>query len=89
MSNDLITVGSSTSTGGKVVSGNSGMVINNKPIALVGDMATCACPNVLVCRRQGVIVALFAKAGDLVDTGCGSCFLLPSEHGVSLGVNVG
>jgi hypothetical protein len=32
---------------------------------------------------------LFAKAGDLVDTGCGSCFLLPSEHGVSLGVNVG
>ena len=100
MSNDVITVGSATSTGGKVVSGNSGMVINNKPIALVGDMATCACPNILVCRRQGVIVAmsprnanvngvLFARAGDLVDTGCGSCFLLPSEHGVSLGVNVG
>ena len=100
MSNDVITVGSATSTGGKVVSGNSGMVINNKPIALVGDMATCACPNILVCRRQGVIVAmsprnanvngtLFAKAGDLVDTGCGSCFLLPSEHGVSLGADVG
>ena len=100
MSNDVITVGSATSTGGKVVSGNSGMVINNKPIALVGDMATCACPNILVCRRQGVIVAmsprnanvngvLFARAGDLVDTGCGSCFLLPSEHGVSLGTDVG
>ena len=100
MSNDVITVGSATSTGGKVVSGNSGMVINNKPIALVGDMATCACPNILVCRRQGVIVAmsprnanvngvLFARAGDLVDTGCGGCFLLPSEHGVSLGTDVG
>ena len=99
MSNDVITVGSATSTGGKVVSGNSGMMINHKPIALVGDMATCACPNILVCRRQGEIVAmsprnanvngtLFAKAGDLVDTGCGSCFLLPSEHGVSLGADV-
>ncbi|PSW91248.1 PAAR domain-containing protein [Photobacterium iliopiscarium] len=99
MSNDVITVGSATSTGGKVVSGNSGMVVNYKSIALVGDMATCTCGS-KSCRGQGGIVAtsprnanvngvLFAKAGDLVDTGCGSCFLLPSEHGVSLGVNVG
>ena len=42
MSNDVITVGSATSTG-KVVSGNSGMVVNYKSIALVGDMATCTC----------------------------------------------
>ena len=93
MSNDVITVGSATSTG-KVVSGNSGMVVNYKSIALVGDMATCTCGS-KSCRGQGKIVAtsprnanvngvLFAKAGDLVDTGCGSCFLLPSEHGVSL-----
>jgi uncharacterized Zn-binding protein involved in type VI secretion len=74
------------------------MVVNYKSIALVGDMATCTCGS-KSCRGQGKIVAtsprnanvngvLFAKAGDLVDTGCGSCFLLPSEHGVSLGVNV-
>ena len=99
MSNDVITVGSATSTGGKVVSGNSGMVVNYKSIALVGDMATCTCGS-KSCRGQGKIVAtsprnanvngvLFAKAGDLVDTGCGSCFLLPSEHGVSLGTDVG
>ena len=99
MSNDVITVGSATSTGGKVVSGNSGMVVNYKSIALVGNMATCTCGS-KSCRGQGKIVAtsprnanvngvLFAKAGDLVDTGCGSCFLLPSEHGVSLGINVG
>ena len=98
MSNDVITVGSATSTGGKVVSGNSGMVVNYKSIALVGDMATCTCGS-KSCRGQGKIVAtsprnanvngvLFAKAGDLVDTVCGSCFLLPSEHGVSLGINV-
>ncbi len=37
--NDVITLGSKTSTGGAVISGNSNVMINGQPIALVGDTA--------------------------------------------------
>lgn len=97
MSNDAITVGSKTTTGGVVISGNSGVVVNNQPVALVGDIATCTCGS-KSCRGKGPIVATsprnivvngisFAKAGDLVDTGCGNCYLAPSFNQVTLGVS--
>ncbi|WP_408900974.1 PAAR domain-containing protein [Photobacterium piscicola] len=94
MSNDVITVGSKTTTGGAVISGHDGVVINGKKVALVGDIATCPCGS-KSCRGQGPIVAQspraanvfgtnLARVGDLVDTGCGSCFLNTSSHQVSL-----
>lgn len=97
MSNDAITVGSKTTTGGVVISGNSGVVVNNQPVALVGDIATCTCGS-KSCRGKGPIVATsprnivvngisFAKAGDLVDTGCGNCYLAPSFNQVTLGAS--
>ncbi|WP_341509413.1 PAAR domain-containing protein [Photobacterium damselae subsp. damselae] len=93
--NDAITLDCKTSTGGKVITASSGMVINQKAVACVGDQATCNC-GAKNCRGVGVIVASsnrpvklngkeLAKAGDLVDTGCGKCFLQSSPHGVSLG----
>ena len=95
--NDVITLGSKTSTGGAVISGNSNVMINGQPIALVGDTATCTCGQ-KNCKGQGPIVAQspraanvngvnFARVGDLVNTGCGSCFLTPSSHAVSLSTN--
>ncbi len=97
MSNDAITVGSKTTTGGVVISGNSGVVVNNQPIALVGDIATCTCGS-KSCKGKGPIVATsprdivvngvsFAKAGDFVDTGCGNCYLAPSSNQVTLGAS--
>ncbi|MCW8335633.1 PAAR domain-containing protein [Vibrio paucivorans] len=97
MSNDAITVGCKTTTGGVVISGNSGVKVNNQPIALVGDIATCTCGS-KSCKGKGPIVATsprdivvngvsFAKAGDLVDTGCGNCYLVPSSNQVTLGAS--
>ncbi|MFZ3433765.1 PAAR domain-containing protein [Vibrio harveyi] len=97
MSNDAITVGCKTSAGGAVISGNSGVVINNQPVALIGDIATCNCGS-KACRGQGLIVATsprdivvngvsFAKAGDFVDTGCGNCYLAESSNQVTLGAS--
>ena len=94
MSNDVITVGSKTTTGGSVISGHGGVIINGQKVALVGDIATCPCGS-KSCRGQGPIVAQssraanvfgtnLARVGDLVDTGCGSCFLDASSHQVSL-----
>ena len=96
--NDVITKGSPTSTGGKVITGSSSVKVNGEAIALIGDIATCACGS-KSCRGQGAIVQTsprnaqvngqaFAKAGDLVDTGCGSCTLLPSHHQVALGTSM-
>ncbi|MGD8115645.1 PAAR domain-containing protein [Vibrio sp. TRT 29B02] len=98
MGNDAITVGCKTTTGGEVISGNSGVVINNRPVALIGDMATCTCGS-KSCRGQGLIVATsprdivvngvsFAKAGDFVDTGCGNCYLAESSNQVTLGASI-
>ena len=95
--NDVITLGSKTSTGGTVISGNSNVMINGQPVALIGDIATCICGS-KNCNGQGPIVPLspraanvngvnFARAGDLVNTGCGSCFLTLSSHIVSLSTN--
>ncbi len=94
---DLITVGSKTSTGGVVLSGNGGVKINGQPTALIGDTATCLCGS-KSCRGQGPIVKQssraanvsgvdLARVGDLVDTGCGSCYLMASSHQVSLGTS--
>ena len=94
MSNDVITVGSKTTTGGSVISGHGGVIINGQKVALVGDIATCPCGS-KSCRGQGPIIAQspraasvfgtnLARVGDLVDTGCGSCFLEASSHQVSL-----
>ena len=94
MSNDVITVGSKTTTGGSVISGHGGVIINGQKVALVGDTATCPCGS-KSCSGQGPIVAQssraanvfgtnLARVGDLVDTGCGSCFLDASSHQVSL-----
>lgn len=96
--NDVVTIDSSTTTGGKVISGSSGVKVNGKAVALVGDIATCTCGS-KSCRGQGPIVkqtprnANFngqdvARVGDFVDTGCGSCFLLPSTHQVGLGTSM-
>jgi uncharacterized Zn-binding protein involved in type VI secretion len=91
---EVITVGSKTSTGGVVKTGNGGVKINGQSVALIGDTATCLCGN-KSCRGQGAIVPQssraanvsgvdLARVGDLVDTGCGSCFLEASSHQVSL-----
>jgi uncharacterized Zn-binding protein involved in type VI secretion len=91
---EVITVGSKTSTGGVVKSGNGGVKINGQSVALIGDVATCFCGS-KSCRGQGAIVPQssraanvsgvdLARVGDLVDTGCGSCFLEASSHQVSL-----
>ncbi len=96
--NDIITVGSPTSTGGKVLTGNSSVKVNGQSIALVGDIASCTCGS-KQCRGQGKIVKQtprnanlngqdLARAGDLVDTGCGNCVLLPSQHQVALGTSM-
>lgn len=97
MSNDAITIGSKTTTGGEVISGASGLKINGSMVALVGDTATCKCGSTS-CKGQGKIVAMsprnanvggvpMARVGDFVDTGCGSCYLVASQHQVSLATN--
>lgn len=97
MSNDAITIGSKTTTGGEVISGASGLKINGSMVALVGDTATCKCGS-KSCKGQGKIVAMsprnanvggvpMARVGDFVDTGCGSCYLAASQHQVSLATN--
>lgn len=97
MSNDAITIGSKTTTGGEVISGASGLKINGVMVALVGDIATCKCGS-KSCKGQGKIVATsprnanvggapMARVGDFVDTGCGSCYLVASQHQVSLATN--
>ncbi len=84
-----------TSTAGRVISGNAGVKINNMDVALVGDKATCNC-GLPTCKKVGDITANvprkisagakdFACAGDMVNTGCGMCLLLPSSHHVTLG----
>lgn len=96
--NDVITIDSPTTTGGKVISGSGSVKINGKAIALIGDMATCTCGS-KSCRGQGPIIKKtprnanlngqdIARAGDFVDTGCGSCFLLPSSHQVALSTSM-
>lgn len=41
MSRPYITIGSSTTGGGKVITANSSFLIDNKAVACVGDKATC------------------------------------------------
>ncbi len=96
--NDVLTVGSKTSTGGKIISGNSGVTVNGQAIALVGDKATCLCGS-SSCKGVGEIVPIvpraanvqgvnFARAGDFVNTGCGNCFLVKGSHQVHLGTSM-
>lgn len=93
--NEIVTVGCATSTGGKVISGSSTVLVNGNPIALLGDKATCKCGS-SSCSGEGPIIKIsprkvsaanvnFARFGDLVDTGCGNCYIEKSQHQVSLG----
>ncbi|HIF9400326.1 TPA: PAAR domain-containing protein [Photobacterium damselae] len=89
-----ITLGSKTSTGGEVISASSGSFIHGVGIACVGDKATCKCGS-KNCKGIGEITATsprptelngiqFAKANDLVNTGCGTCFLSSGSNTVQL-----
>lgn len=95
MGQDLITIGSPTTTGGKVIKGDVSVTVGNKAIALIGDLATCMC-GLPSCKKVGEIIAIgprqatlngkaYAKSGDMVNTGCGVCFLLPNSNNVTLG----
>ncbi len=92
-----IGIGSKTSTGGEVIEGNSGVMMNNMVASSVGHRATCKSGR-KGCRGVGPIVAVgprdanlpagpAARIGDYVDCGCpvGSNVLVGSS-GVSLGV---
>lgn len=94
---DIITVGCKTSTGGSVITGSGHVKINGLSQALLGDTATCLCGS-KSCRGQGPIVQQSSRAaningtnvarvGDFVDTGCGNCDLIASNHNVSLGTS--
>lgn len=98
-SKSLITLGTPTSTGGKVIFASSDIVINGQKVALIGDIATCCCGS-QSCKGQGPIVKGFARDAvsggvefaceqDEVLTGCGNCFLLASSHDVKLGGMMG
>lgn len=95
MFNNAVTVGTPTSTGGKVLTGTAGVKINNLDVSVVGDQATCTC-GAENCRGVGPIMQgsprniqiggkLIAMKDDPVDTGCGNCFVLSSGDAVSLG----
>jgi len=97
MLNNAVTVGTPTSTGGKVLTGSAGVKINNMDVSVLGDQATCAC-GAKNCRGVGPIMQcsprnikigdkLIAMKDDLVDTGCGNCFVLSSGDYVSLGTH--
>ncbi|EJE8676111.1 PAAR domain-containing protein [Vibrio parahaemolyticus] len=92
----VITLGTPTSTGGKVISASSDMTF---PPVLVGDLATCNCGD-KKCNKQGQIVKGTVRdfkingiepaiEGDRVLTTCGKCFLLSSGHNVGLGEIMG
>ncbi len=95
----LITLGSPTSTGGKVITASSGMKINGKKVARLGDIATCTCGR-NSCLKQGAIYRKgirkisidgteLARSGDLVNTGCNSCYLLEPADVVCVGESNG
>lgn len=95
MLNNVVTVGTPTSTGGKVLTGSAGVKINDLGVSVVGDQAKCTC-GAKSCRGVGPILQgsprsvkignkLIAMKGDPVDTGCGNCFVLSSGDAVSLG----
>ncbi|MGY5538095.1 PAAR domain-containing protein [Vibrio brasiliensis] len=98
MFNNAVTVGTPTSTGGKVLTGSAGVKINNLDVSLLGDLATCTCGDEN-CRGVGPIMQgsprnikiggkLIAMKDDPVDTGCGNCFVLSSGDAVSLGAQM-
>ncbi|EJB8453326.1 PAAR domain-containing protein [Vibrio parahaemolyticus] len=91
----LITLDSPTSTGGKVITASSKMIICGRKVVLIGDIATCNCGK-NYCNGQGKIVKGFprdfkidgvepALKGDVVLTTCGTCVLLDDLHNVDLG----
>lgn len=95
----FITIGTPTSTGGKVISASSDMEINGQKVSLIDDIATCNCGS-KSCKGQGPIVkgkhrevsvdgVEFACEKDEVLAGCGNCFLLASPHDVTLGFVTG
>ncbi|MCU4583232.1 PAAR domain-containing protein [Acinetobacter gyllenbergii] len=75
MPKHYIVVGSPTSGGGEVISGNRNFLINGKPIACVGDEATCPTHNTAAFIMTGDSETRFgglpvAREGDLLSCGC-------------------
>lgn len=70
-----ITVGCPTTGGGKVISGNSIFLIEDKPIACVGDKATCPLHKTVATIMTGDQHMLIegkpaARANDVLSCGC-------------------
>ncbi|HBC3366499.1 TPA: PAAR domain-containing protein [Vibrio parahaemolyticus] len=91
----LITLGTLTSTGGKIITASSNMTINGKKVVKLGDIGTCPCGK-KSCRGQGKIYRKgvrkitidgteLAKGGDPIDTGCGTCFVSDPVDMVCIG----
>lgn len=91
----LITLGTLTSTGGKIITASSNMTINGKKVVKLGDIGTCKCGK-KSCRGQGKIYRKgvrkitidgteLAKGGDPIDTGCGTCFVSDPVDMVCIG----
>ncbi|MCQ9091221.1 PAAR domain-containing protein [Vibrio alginolyticus] len=91
----LITLGTLTSTGGKIITASSNMTINGKKVVKLGDIGTCPCGK-KSCRGQGKIYRKgvrkitidgteLAKGGDPIDTGCGTCFVVEPIDMVCVG----
>ena len=96
---NIVTVGSKTSTNREVMPGaNKTVMLNGLPIALIGDFATCSCGST-VCNGIGEIIAIssrntdindnkWAMVGDFVNTGCGVCFLVANKESVNVGCDM-
>lgn len=83
MNKRYIVVGFPTTGGGEVVSGNKNFLINGKPIACVGDEATCPTHNTAAYIMTGDFETRFggmpvAREGDLLSCGCK--LLIPSSE---------
>lgn len=75
MASKYITVGFPTTGGGEVISGNKNFLIDGKPIACVGDEATCPTHNTTAFIITGDPEIQFgglpvAREGDLLSCGC-------------------
>lgn len=75
MASTYITVGFLTTGGGEVISGNKNFLIDGKPIACVGDEATCPTHNTIAFIITGDPEIQFgglpvAREGDLLSCGC-------------------
>lgn len=93
MATPYITLGSPTTGGGKVISGQSSFLIEGKPIACVGDKATCLkhkCVSTIVSGDNHMIVMgkPAAQHNSPLSCGCkciGDQYLTVGDNGGGLG----